>query len=291
MAELDETTRHDLARLRERSGPDPGARDRMWSGIETKIGAGVGAGLAAAVETTASAASPAGQLGFVAKVAAATLGLAGAGLLTLRIGVVATRAITPQAEPAPSERHAAANRPAASDGPARTSEPEPESARDPVGGPDPELQLAGGPLVEPGQHSDSEAATKPDQVPSPEPGPDPQSSTEPGAEPSTEPRTGPSGETRAGSSLAAELALLEAARPPTAPKAALASLESHRERYPDGQLAAERELMRVEALCALGRRAQARAATEVFLADEALAAHHPRMRAICPDPTTNSSGE
>jgi hypothetical protein len=43
------------------------------------------------------------------------------------------------------------------------------------------------------------------------------------------------------------------------PHGALASLEAHRDRFPDGSLAPEREVLTIRVLLRLGRRAEARA--------------------------------
>jgi hypothetical protein len=61
--------------------------------------------------------------------------------------------------------------------------------------------------------------------------------------------------------LAREASLLESARASvaTAPAAALAALDEHARRFPRGQLAAERELLRVDALTRLGQRGDAAA--------------------------------
>jgi hypothetical protein len=58
-----------------------------------------------------------------------------------------------------------------------------------------------------------------------------------------------------GSTLAAELALLDAAERIRSrdPEAALVRLEQHRREFPTGALAPEREVMHVEVSCALGR--------------------------------------
>jgi hypothetical protein len=59
----------------------------------------------------------------------------------------------------------------------------------------------------------------------------------------------------AGSTLAAELALLDGAKRirSSDPEAALVRLDQHQREFPTGALAPEREAMRVEVLCALGR--------------------------------------
>jgi hypothetical protein len=58
-----------------------------------------------------------------------------------------------------------------------------------------------------------------------------------------------------GSTLAAELALLDGAKRilSSDPEAALVRLEQHRQEFPTGVLAPEREALRVDVLCALGR--------------------------------------
>jgi hypothetical protein len=68
------------------------------------------------------------------------------------------------------------------------------------------------------------------------------------------------------STLEAELALLDAARQAKDPKVALAALERHRKEFATGALASEREVLRVETLCALGRVAEAEAVAAAFLA-------------------------
>lgn len=83
--------------------------------------------------------------------------------------------------------------------------------------------------------------------------------------------------------LAAEFALLETAHAAGDPAAALAALERHRKQFPDGQLADEREVMRVEVLCTLGRDEAAREVADRFLATRPSSPLRPRVRATCPD--------
>jgi len=75
----------------------------------------------------------------------------------------------------------------------------------------------------------------------------------------------PSASTAGG--LAEESALLEQARRAlgSAPSAALSRVREHARRFPDGQLAAERSLIEVEALYRMGHRAEARALAERLL--------------------------
>jgi hypothetical protein len=63
--------------------------------------------------------------------------------------------------------------------------------------------------------------------------------------------------------LEAELALLEAARG-AAPAAALAVLVRHRVEFEHGVLADEREVLRVESLCARGRVSDAESVASTF---------------------------
>jgi hypothetical protein len=83
------------------------------------------------------------------------------------------------------------------------------------------------------------------------------------------------------STLAAELALLEAAHAARDPAAALRELERHRAQVPRGELADERELLRVETLCRLDRQADARALAERFLLDRPGSAMRQRIASAC----------
>ena len=82
--------------------------------------------------------------------------------------------------------------------------------------------------------------------------------------------------------LAAELALLEAAHAAADPAASLIELERHLARFPRGELADERELLRIEALCRLDRLADARALAERFVAEHPNSALRRRISSACP---------
>lgn len=87
--------------------------------------------------------------------------------------------------------------------------------------------------------------------------------------------------------LRAERALLTAARAALDaddPAAALAALDRHAARFPTGILAEERTATRVRALCAAGRRADADAARDAFLARWPRSVHEARVRAACQAP-------
>jgi hypothetical protein len=64
--------------------------------------------------------------------------------------------------------------------------------------------------------------------------------------------------------LQAELALLMRAKRAKDPKARLDALARHAERFPQGVLAEEREVLRIEGLCELDRRDEARVAAAAF---------------------------
>lgn len=108
------------------------------------------------------------------------------------------------------------------------------------------------------------AATSTDAVPMPA------ATTAEGAGTSTRPhaipRRDPTPAAEASTSLEAELALVVAARAEPSPTRSLALLERHAREFPDGTLVREREVMRVERLCALNRVAEARALAERFIA-------------------------
>jgi hypothetical protein len=78
------------------------------------------------------------------------------------------------------------------------------------------------------------------------------------AKPTRAARRAAPGPTSNDSSLTAELALLRAAHDATSPEAKLAALDEHLMTFPNGQLADERGLMRIETLCKIGRLDDAR---------------------------------
>lgn len=81
---------------------------------------------------------------------------------------------------------------------------------------------------------------------------------------------------------AAEVALIEQARKQLAatPALALAPLREHAERFPDGLLAQERELMRIEALSALGKTDLALERAAAFATRFPDSPHHRRIVAL-----------
>lgn len=89
------------------------------------------------------------------------------------------------------------------------------------------------------------------------------------------------------STLAAEVASLRAARSALDagdPAGALRALERHAREFADGQMLEDRLRLRIEALCALGRAAEARREADAFLADHPRSTHAARVAALCRDP-------
>ena len=90
---------------------------------------------------------------------------------------------------------------------------------------------------------------------------------------------------RATDTLAAEAALLERARAALAssPREALQRTEEHAAQFPAGKLGMERELVAIDALSRLGRRASARARAESLLARARGGLYEERLRQILDD--------
>jgi outer membrane protein assembly factor BamD (BamD/ComL family) len=65
------------------------------------------------------------------------------------------------------------------------------------------------------------------------------------------------------------------------PDGALSTLQKHALRYPSGALSPERDAARVLAMCASGKRAQARPLAERFLSAHPTSPLAPRVRAAC----------
>jgi hypothetical protein len=82
--------------------------------------------------------------------------------------------------------------------------------------------------------------------------------------------------------LAAELALLSAAKRASTPSAALALLEQHVRAHPSGTMASEREALAVVALCQLDRTDAARDRARVLIAQRPSLPLLHRMRDQCP---------
>lgn len=93
----------------------------------------------------------------------------------------------------------------------------------------------------------------------------------------------PPGSDRAAPGLDAELSLLRRARAALtgSPQQALRLLGEHARRFPTGVLAEERMLLRVQALCAVGRPERARAAAREFARAHPDSPHAPTVTAAC----------
>jgi hypothetical protein len=110
-----------------------------------------------------------------------------------------------------------------------------------------------------------------------------QASPPPAAEPMpavSQHRIAPS-QTRARDDLVAEVALLREAKGERAPAAALELLDRHAREFPNGALARERDVLRAERLCALGRTTEARALADRFTATHASDPLADRMENVC----------
>lgn len=116
-------------------------------------------------------------------------------------------------------------------------------------------------------------AARPAPLPAPAP-----SSAEPKSQRS---RTASGHETNA-DTLAAEAAMLHRAHSALAvsPRAALDAVEDHARRFPNGQLRAERELIRVQALLKVGRRREAEARARTFKSNSTSQLYTDRIDAI-----------
>jgi hypothetical protein len=82
--------------------------------------------------------------------------------------------------------------------------------------------------------------------------------------------------------LAAEAALIGAAKRASAPEATLELLEQHAEKFPDGKMASEREVLAVKALCQLDRTDEARTRARSLIAQRPGLPLLDRMRRDCP---------
>lgn len=120
----------------------------------------------------------------------------------------------------------------------------------------------------------------------PPPPADPQpAAPEPASRPTRPPR--PSDGVRpAEPDLAAEVALMRQARAALdrgEPDLALRVLGEHEQRFAAGQMTEDRLRLRIEALCALGRRDLARADADAFLREHPGSTHTARVRGLCRD--------
>lgn len=254
MVELDEATRRALLA---REGPPASARAEILAGLRARLDGPRGPDDPGEPDLGGSesmplegAATAGGQIAWAAKLVGATIGLAAAGVLTLQLGAVAYRSLREQ----PKDAHTQAQ---VSDEVEHAAVVEPHEVVDEA----PQSDQA----EETASESETEAAPRPAAAPA------------------------RNEATKTDSTLAAELELLRAAKQlrARAPEAALAKLELHRERFADGSLAPEREAMRVELLCTLGRHAAAAKARARFLEHYGDSPLRARVLANCADVGTD----
>jgi hypothetical protein len=231
-----------------RDGDEPthADRDRVRAAIELRLALGAGAGLGAA--TAAKSAAAAAPAGLLAK-AIVTAGIVCA------VGVITGRvARTPPRAAAPTMSVVTPIAPAPIDGPTRVTEA--LSGAQSVAAPAPSISGERGGLL-------SSAQALPIQ----------------GAMAASSTRS-----VAAIGDVAAEVRLLDQAH--TALRGgdaerALGLLEDHGRRYPKGALGEERDAARIAALCALGRTAEARDATDRFLRAAPRSPQAGSLRASC----------
>jgi hypothetical protein len=251
MVELDEAMRRALS---EHYGPTPGAKGRVLDGLRAQLGGPGGPDGSSGSSGSSGPAAPTGggQAAWAAKVVAATLSLTGAGLLTIKLGAIAVASLAGPAAPTPDATTVSV---------ARSSAPTPgldASAAEPA----------------------TVSAAANESAPAPAPTRIRERST-----PTIDP-------TANSSDLAAELTLVRAAEQwrERDPHAALAKLEQHRSEFARGALAPEREVLRVELLCALERREQARTARDAFMASRSDPQLRARVEASCVGTGSGQSG-
>ncbi len=253
MAELHELLRRDLEIIRERASPPPGAEPRVLAAVEA-IGFGpepLEPDPDPDVGWEGAANDAAGHAGTVVQ---------GTGQIVWAAKIVAvTLALTGAGLLAVgvTGRVILASRGSSS------------SVVSQVEAPAPAIAPAAPQPVSPAEPPLAEQATTP---------PEPTRS----ALPST-PRPTSIGEARAPDPLAAELALVEAARTAKDPSGALELLRQHEKTFADGLLATERELLIIEHLCELGQFEPARARDRRLFPDRRDVPQRARLVELCPE--------
>lgn len=234
MKQLDDATRRALL-----AGQDPprGAQERVLRAILAAGPPGDGGGGGGELGggelggelggQVAGASGRALELGFAAKVVGATIGLTAAGLVTLALASAGVRSLRTDA-------------PVSARTPALEHATAPAPLAAPVRAP---AAVPEAPSVLTTTGESSEPSAKSITIPVP-------------VEPKSITTT----------SLEAELALMQDARAAQAPAARLALLERHAREFAGGVLADEREVLRVETECALGRVGDAEARAAAFVA-------------------------
>lgn len=230
--------------LRAQRSPDPEARARVLAAVHATIGGPPGGGPEGGGGTAGSGSAPGPiTLGWVAKSVAATLALAGASLTLLTTGASAW-----------------------------TAEPEPLARADHSRDEAPALEPSVEPSLPASPAQPAVLVTEARADPAP-PRPSPRARAG-----SLEPKPTPDSR----DSLARELALLDAAREASSPRAALASLDRHAREFPGGMLTPERDALRAIALCELDRVDEARTITLAWLAEHPASPFRDQLRDRCP---------
>lgn len=253
MTQLDERTRGDLARLRARAAPSEPAKQRMFAALEATLGEPEGGD---EPDGEPEGGEDPGEWGD-----GLDLGAASPGALGYAAKVVgATLALTGAGllVVAIGARLVAVN----------AGDPSPSSRASQSSAPTQDLSLAAAPE----RADDGAAAIDPIA-----------DESLVGAAPIQRPRPTRQPSPTQTDTLAEELALLEAAHAARDPATALAQLERHLARFPQGSMAAERERLRVEVLCRLGRLDDARVVADRLLREHASAASPASLSAACPE--------
>lgn len=225
MAELHEQLRRDLELLRDQASPPPGADARVLAAVEA-----IGLSPEGPLEPDANPdvgwdgaanghAASGGQLVWIVKVVAVTLALTGAGLLWVGVTARVIRASRASSSPIVSGADPTV----------------PTTATD--AGSEPST-LGPTPLAE---RPANELETR-----------EPAATERARSTVSVTPLSLSATEVQQPDPLAAELALIEAARTTADPSRALELLRQHERRFADGLLATEREVLIIEHLCELG---------------------------------------
>jgi hypothetical protein len=244
MNQLDDLTRRALCAADQ---PPPGVEDRVLAAILGPIGGGPGSDGGGGLGSAAAPGS--GTLGSLtlvhaAKVVGATLGLAAGGVALLAITAAGVRTIA--------------------DAP-------PRQASAPIEAPLEQREIVAAVAVEP--------------VVTDEPVLDPPAPIEaapPAAHPAIQKPSKPELVESEGT-IEAELALMKTARSTRDHERALTLLDRHRREFASGVFAAEREVLRVEHLCALGRVGEARTIAAVFVSNHPDNPLRSRVDPPCPD--------
>jgi hypothetical protein len=239
----------------------PGERhDALWSRIEASLDQGA---LGPSLEPESSPApGPLRESRWMVPAAAAVVAVAALVIAALTLGPAESRGTTPRRAPSQAPHEVSPREPTVvmpTDAPsaAATSKPLQRSASVPEPEPSP-----ASPRRRPARPSGHDALS-------------------PASDPSLEPSPSSAAEV---DELRAEMALIRTARQALQagrPARALEVLDAHARAFPAGQMREDRQVLRIEALCAAGKAPQARAEVSLFLRAFPGSAHAQRVRASC----------